>query len=397
MYKKLILITRQFPYGNSENFLESEIVILSRYFREIIIYPSTSSDSMRSVPDNVKVSDEISDEYRRKLYWSVKTLFSVNLYKTIFKYAFRVKSVRALKSLIKYIVSFNIYERFTKSIYLDKNSKLIYSYWYSPVVDALVTRKSDQDRVVCRVHRGDIYEETTELGFYPYRESSIYKIDCIYSISEHGYHYLSEKYKVSNIEVSRLGTFGGNTLNRIDDSGFFIVSVSNMIPIKRVDLIAKAVVEIANRHSEKKVVWNHFGDGVSFQKVKDILELSKAPNLSYNLNGRVLNKAVHDFYLESPVNIFINLSESEGIPVSIMEAISFGVPVIATNVGATSEIVNDTTGWLLPSDPSLIEVVDTISVSMSRDKDRSAIKEFWKHNYSAETNFSSFFQAISQK
>lgn len=37
--------------------------------------------------------------------------------------------------------------------------------------------------------------------------------------------------------------------------------------------------------------------------------------------------------------MFINVSSSEGLPVSIMEACSFGIPIIATNVGGTAEIV----------------------------------------------------------
>lgn len=47
-------------------------------------------------------------------------------------------------------------------------------------------------------------------------------------------------------------------------------------------------------------------------------------------------------------DLFVNMSLSEGIPVSIMEAISFGIPIIATNVGGNAEIVNDETGVLIP-------------------------------------------------
>ena len=46
-----------------------------------------------------------------------------------------------------------------------------------------------------------------------------------------------------------------------------------------------------------------------------------------------------DYYKNNIIDIFINLSASEGIPVSIMDAISFGIPCIATNVGGTGEIV----------------------------------------------------------
>ena len=397
MFEKLILITRQFPYGNSENFLESEIVVLSRYFQEIVIYPSTSADSIRDIPSNVRVSDQISVNYSRNIYWSLKSLISKQFFKTIVKYGFRLKSFGAFGSLMKYIVSYNIYNDFAKILFLDDSQKLIYSYWYSPVVDALVKRKTKKDKIICRVHRGDIYEETTLLGFYPFREFSIHQVDQIYSISEHGYHYLAEKYNAHNVLVSRLGTFDHYTVNVVDESTFSIVSVSNMIPIKRVDLIAKVVLDIAKRYPYVDFVWNHFGDGVEYRKILDALDASKPVNLRYVLNGRVPNKAVHNFYMNNPVNVFINLSESEGIPVSIMEAISFGIPIVATDVGATSEIVNATTGWLLPSNPSTEEVVTAVSNAMLHPIDRSQIKEFWKTNYSAETNFLDFYRSICQK
>jgi len=44
---------------------------------------------------------------------------------------------------------------------------------------------------------------------------------------------------------------------------------------------------------------------------------------------------VLNYYASNPVDVFINTSSSEGLPVSIMEAMSFGIPVIATNVGGT--------------------------------------------------------------
>jgi glycosyltransferase involved in cell wall biosynthesis len=54
-----------------------------------------------------------------------------------------------------------------------------------------------------------------------------------------------------------------------------------------------------------------------------------------------------EFYRKNHVDLFINVSETEGIPVSIMEAMSFGIPCIATNVGGVNEIVNNTNGFLV--------------------------------------------------
>ena len=70
-------------------------------------------------------------------------------------------------------------------------------------------------------------------------------------------------------------------------------------------------------------------------------------NISVKLLGKVNNNDILNFYSITPVNLFINLSESEGIPVSIMEAISFSIPIIATDVGGVSEIVTEETDCYL--------------------------------------------------
>ena len=73
------------------------------------------------------------------------------------------------------------------------------------------------------------------------------------------------------------------------------------------------------------------------------------------------NQQIIDFYAKTPLDLFINVSESEGIPVSIMEAMSFGIPAIATNVGGTNEIVNQKNGYLIDSESTSEEISNYIN------------------------------------
>ncbi len=59
------------------------------------------------------------------------------------------------------------------------------------------------------------------------------------------------------------------------------------------------------------------------------------------------NDKILDVYEQFDVDFFINLSDSEWIPVTIMEAMPMGIPVIDRNVGGISEIVNKSNGLLL--------------------------------------------------
>jgi glycosyltransferase involved in cell wall biosynthesis len=63
---------------------------------------------------------------------------------------------------------------------------------------------------------------------------------------------------------------------------------------------------------------------------------------------------------ESP-DVYISLSSSEDIPHSMLEALSYGIPVISTDVGGVSEVIkNGENGFLLPADPGSKEVAELL-------------------------------------
>src|SRR5580692_902689 len=55
MKDTLLLFTRSFPYGKGEEFLESEIIYLSKKFKQVYIYPNELNDAKRPLPDNCLV------------------------------------------------------------------------------------------------------------------------------------------------------------------------------------------------------------------------------------------------------------------------------------------------------------------------------------------------------
>ena len=67
-------------------------------------------------------------------------------------------------------------------------------------------------------------------------------------------------------------------------------------------------------------------------------------------------------------------SWSEGMPNVILEAMSQGLAVIATDVGAVSGLVNDKTGWLLPS-PSVNDLKSTIQAIINQPDQVSVKKQ----------------------
>lgn len=393
--RRVILFTRRFPYFKTEAFLESEIESLAKGFSEVIIIPSEIGEEIRPIPKSVKVDTGFSKIYQNKIYRSFMTVFSKFFWNTLWNYRNQITDKATLIHLFQFSSSVVSYNKFLKT-YVFKEDDLLYSYWFSGATKSLVDLKENLNvKVVARAHRYDIYEGlSTTPKFWPYRKEILKKIDCVYSISEDGKDYLENKYGIVNkIKVSKLGVFDRQVLAQdpiLDE--ILIVSVSRVDPMKRVDLIAKCISRFATENLEKNVNWYHFGDGKILNDIKR--EILNTSNLICHLNGAVPNREVYTFYSNSPVSLFINLSSSEGIPVSIMEAQSFGIPVVATNVGGSGEIVNDKTGKLLSSNPSEAEVVYAIHEVLERKIPRVEIKNIWNSNFNAEINYQNFIEDL---
>ena len=87
------------------------------------------------------------------------------------------------------------------------------------------------------------------------------------------------------------------------------------------------------------------------------------------------------------------------MPVSMMEAISFGIPVIAANVGGVSEIVNSDTGILLSSEGSISEIKKAITdfynfSDNKKDAMRKSAVLLWESAFNAETNYKMFSEEL---
>ena len=143
----------------------------------------------------------------------------------------------------------------------------------------------------------------------------------------------------------------------------------------------------------------HFGSGEEESKIKKMASETLGENVNAVFEGRVENRKVLEFYRNNAINLFINLSESEGIPVSIMEAMSFGIPCIATNVGGTSEIVvNGINGYLIDDedDEYIAGKVDSIATMNAEGyrQLRDAARNTWEQKFNAKKNYRVFIEEI---
>lgn len=274
----------------------------------------------------------------------------------------------------------------------------IYSFWASRgAVLASVMRMKIQGitKAITRAHRYDLYEERNSIFYLPFRSFVAKELDNILFISEDGLDYFQRlmrnrgtEYKKGN--VIKLGTYGTDYKKVYKEKQKIVLaSCSRIIEVKRLDLIIK-LINCLSKNVD--IHWIHIGVGdKKYEKEIHKLAESFIPG-KFEFLGSIDNRKIIDIYKKYDVDWFINLSDSEGIPVSIMEAMSCGIPVVARDVGGNSEIVDKDNGILIGdiSDDNFVNISKKI-IEESLDETRYIMRSEnafvkWDKEYNSERN-----------
>lgn len=239
---------------------------------------------------------------------------------------------------------------------------------------------------VSRFHgEWDLWEESYN-GYAPLRKRLSESLDYAVFISKKGESYFHERYSACPTKLFRLGTKDLGVAKSSRDGWIRVLSCSTVYALKRVELICMSVEKAAKN---VKIEWTHIGGGEDFEHLSAITEKLKNNNFRVYLLGQMTYSEVLRYYQNNEVDIFINLSANEGIPVSIMEAISCNIPVVATNVGGTSEIVCKETGILVSENPSVDEVANAI-LKIDENRLDYTPRKYWMNKYKADVNYGNF-------
>ena len=227
--------------------------------------------------------------------------------------------------------------------WLRPKETTIYTYWLDASAHGIAThpRRRQLAGQVSRAHGFDVYEAAHRPPYLPFRRDTISGPDVIFAVSEHGRAHLAHGYpEFEGFRVARLGVRDPGPLGLLPTGQTVrVVSCSFVRPVKRLPLLIDAIARLVESRPKLSVEWHHIGDGPKLSELRKLASRTLAHN-SFFMHGRLSNDEVHQFYRSHPVDAFVNVSASEGVPVSIMEAQSYGIPVIATAVGGTGEIVN---------------------------------------------------------
>lgn len=385
--KKIYIISASFPFGEQETFLENEVVFLSKHF-DVILVPTyfKKNDRIRKLPPNTTYFQPYIST--NNLINVVKLLFNnkyikselLELYSLIKKGNFNPKLFREFIISVRALRLFSVSKAY-KEIVNSKQKEIIYFYWGT---SQILTINNMNQKTFVRIHGGEMNAEYYS-GYIPFLSLKANTNTTFLPISNDAFNKIKDLNPLAKCKVNRLGTYNqfnykqneiGNVIN--------IVSCSSIIPLKRIHLIIEAL-----KLCGKRVNWKHFGDGLMQEILINKAENELGSNIKWSFMGRISNATLIDFYQNNNINLFINVSETEGVPVSIMEAMSFGIPCFAPNIGGISEIVNSQNGFLVDSnfDPKeLATIIDNLSELNYLHKSKTARKT-WEKLYNAETNY----------
>lgn len=399
----LLLLTAGFPFGKGEEFLETEILYLVQKFRvEIIPVASIEQEKQRPLPDGT-VAHPIRN-YSNRVHltcWLLRSPRSVlKIFRLFIAETKNSKTTfKGYAELFFFALRAEYLYQTLQRLYNKKNVAVIYSYWLSKgALTASLWKQDNQDSTVfSRAHRFDLYHFRSADRLQPYQKLMVSTLDRIFPCSKHGENYLKRLYTehAAKIQTLRLGVRPAPAKNHSPlGNTLHIVSCAYLSRVKRVNLLVEAL-----RKYRSSIHWTHLGGG-ELQPEIEQLASSLPDNISWEITGPLANHEVLEFYKSKPVDLFVNTSESEGLPVSIMEAMSFGIPAAATDVGGTRELVIDGyNGYLWPHDVTSAAISITMDTFfnfplIARKSIREAAWQTWNEKVNAETQYTEFAHTV---
>tara|TARA_B100001175_G_scaffold205925_1_gene174808 strand:- start:8268 stop:9476 length:1209 start_codon:yes stop_codon:yes gene_type:complete len=352
MNKKIIFITSHFPFGKSEIWAANEISSLLELGNEIIIIPRTgkgkiiNKDAFKFIPNLIDLPF---------FNWSI----FIFLIRTIL-----LKPFQFLKLLIEIIKQSNSIIDFIKGIIILPKSLFLANTLKHSTIDHIHAFSTTSTAVMAFILSSNLKVPWS----YTLHSSSILNSNYKRSFLFHS-RSASKCRTISDITANDLSNFIGPSLSKkvaMVHLGVNIKNLKNKKSIINDSFIIVTPAELKEHkghvyaiEAAKKLIdmgvsnfkWFFYGSGPLLNKLQKKVKELNLTNHCY-FNGIIEHKQLLNKYENNKVDIVVSSSISilnvfEGIPVSLMEAMSYAIPVIATDCGGTKELVDGESGILV--------------------------------------------------
>ena len=134
-----------------------------------------------------------------------------------------------------------------------------------------------------------------------------------------------------------------------------LIIISRLVVQKNINIVIEAMKLLDNKNLKLSII----GEGGEFIKLESIIHDLNLQN-RVQLLGKIDNNKISQFLLTA--DIFIQASDYEGLPHSVLEAINYEVPILSTEAGGCKDLLNDgERGFIIPMPPDKKVIAENIS------------------------------------
>ncbi len=224
------------------------------------------------------------------------------------------------------------------------------------------------------------------------RNWSINKSNLIITPSQHLKTFIDKIGFEKNIFVINNGV-NIEQLNKVvlENNIIQLLVVSRLVSQKNIDSIIKAVKVMESEN----VILNIVGDGSEINNLKLLVKKYELDE-KVNFIGKIENTKLSEFLKDA--DIFIQASNYEGLPHSILEAINYEIPILSTEVGGCSILLNKgERGYIIPMPISEVQISEGIrTIINNKNEARSKVK-LAKNYLNQEHNFNTNAEIYHKK
>jgi glycosyltransferase involved in cell wall biosynthesis len=221
---------------------------------------------------------------------------------------------------------------------------------------------------------------------------------CIVTLSESYAKELRVRYPMQEIQcIYNTSPFTGgrkvkSTVNGVEQR-IRLVAVGSLQYIKGFDLLIKAIASMPNTERQRLAV-TIVGGGPSYVELVELItshQLGEIVTLVGESNNVAAFLATSDAYILT--------SRDEGLPISLIEACSFGLPIISTAVGSIPELFDDSScKFIEPSETSITDALMSLcSGELNLDNLSSQSLKVFETKLSLEKFLSSYVGLLSKR
>ena len=178
-----------------------------------------------------------------------------------------------------------------------------------------------------------------------------------------------------------------------------LITVGRLAPFKNIDKIILSLIELQSINSNiyKLII---VGDGPQRKNLEKLVSENKLEEL-VTFTGQLKKNELNKYYLKS--DIYIQASGYEGLPHTLLEAISHNLSIISTPIGGTNEILeNNTNGWTIdlvngnyPDEKDIARKISYLQENQEEDINKKyKASLLLKKQFNKEINFQEYIKTI---